>query len=72
MPGAPTSAVLSEALRELGLELPPRAVENLVSLARLVESWGARLNLTGHRDADSITRRLVVDAAALLARITSS
>ena len=71
MPGAPTSAVLSEALGELGLELPPRAVENLVSLARLVESWGARLNLTGHRDTDSITRRLVVDAAALLAHLPS-
>jgi len=68
-PGPAAPAVLSEALHELGLEPPPGAIETLVSLAQLVEHWGARLNLTGHRSSDSITRRLVVDAVALLAHL---
>jgi 16S rRNA (guanine527-N7)-methyltransferase len=35
------------------------------SLAVLVDSWGATLRLTGHRGADAILRRLVLDGAAL-------
>ena len=40
-----------------------------MALARLVERWGARMNLTGHRDLVEIVRRLVLGSAALLAQL---
>jgi 16S rRNA (guanine527-N7)-methyltransferase len=40
-------------------------LERLAGLAQLLERWGARINLTGHRTAEGIVRRLVLDAVAL-------
>jgi 16S rRNA (guanine527-N7)-methyltransferase len=40
-------------------------VSQLRELAGLVESWANRINLTGHRGAEAVVRRLVLDAAAL-------
>ncbi len=65
------SADLSEGLRELSLVLPPSAIESLGILADLVEEWGRRMNLTGHRDSNTIARRLVLGAAALLPHLPS-
>jgi len=61
--------LLGEGFRELPLVPPPGAIETLVGLAELVESWGRRLNLTGHRDSRTIAKRLVLDAAALMTHL---
>jgi 16S rRNA (guanine527-N7)-methyltransferase len=37
----------------------------LVELSTMLARWAARMNLTGHRSAESIARRLVLDALAL-------
>lgn len=61
-------AELRELLRE-GLEglagVDSDSIESLLAFARLLESWAGRINLTGHRDALSIARHLILDAAAL-------
>jgi 16S rRNA (guanine527-N7)-methyltransferase len=44
---------------------PACAVAALAELAALVEDWGRRLNLSGHRTAESVVRSLILDAAAL-------
>jgi len=40
-------------------------VDALLRLASLLERWGQRINLSGHRDLESIVARLILDAAAL-------
>ncbi len=59
-------ALVETGLAELGIEPTSGTVERLAELARCVEDWGRSLNLTGHRDAEAVTRRLVLDAAALV------
>ena len=71
MPDSALPADLSEGLGELSLEPQPGAIEMLVALADLVEAWGRRMNLTGHRDSRTIGQRLVLDAAALLVQLPS-
>jgi len=59
--------LLREGLDELGLasgaggDLPGE----LARLAQLLHVWSRRINLTGHRSAEAIARRLVLDALAL-------
>ena len=59
-------AVLLQGLAELGLEVAMDRVEALLQLAQMVESWGRRINLSGHRTVEGVIRRLVLDAAALM------
>ena len=47
----------------------PEQREALLGLARLVDRWGERINLTGHRGLEAIVRRLVLDAVALAAQL---
>jgi len=61
--------LLDRGFSELGEPLSPLARERLVTLGCELERWSARINLTGHRDAETITRRLVLDAGALLQRL---
>jgi 16S rRNA (guanine527-N7)-methyltransferase len=63
--------LLRSGLRELGLKACNEQIVSLTTLATQLERWGARINLTGHRDAETIIRRLVLDAAALLAALPS-
>lgn len=63
MTPTPLEDLISSGLAELSLE--PEAAGPLASLATLVDDWGKRINLTGHRDASAVARRLVLDAAAL-------
>lgn len=49
----------------LGAEAAADPVKGLVRFAELLERWAGRINLTGHRDAEAILRRLVLDAVAL-------
>jgi 16S rRNA (guanine527-N7)-methyltransferase len=60
-------ATLRLGLEEIGLEATAPQRQALLELARLVDRWGSRINLTGHRGLDTIVRRLVLDAAALVA-----
>jgi 16S rRNA (guanine527-N7)-methyltransferase len=60
-------ATLRIGLEEIGLEATAPQRQALLELARLVDRWGSRINLTGHRGLDTIVRRLVLDAAALVA-----
>ena len=61
------AASLELGLEEIGLATTDRQRLALLELAKLVDRWGARINLTGHRGLDAIIRRLVLDAAALVA-----
>ncbi len=44
-------------------------LEALYELARTLEAWGQRINLTGHRDLEAILLRLIADAMALHCKI---
>ena len=44
-------------------------IEALLRLACLLERWAQRINLSGHRDVESIVGRLILDAAALAAHL---
>ena len=58
---------LRRGLSELGQAASEEQIASLIELARMVESWGQRMNLTGHKTAAAVVRRLILDAAALLA-----
>lgn len=63
--------LMEAALREIGhpdCELGFR----LASLTELVFAWSSRVNLTGHRDRESIGRGLVLDALGLASLIPGS
>jgi 16S rRNA (guanine527-N7)-methyltransferase len=57
--------LLESGLSELGTELRPGAVDALIDLAELLAAWSQRMNLTAHREPESIVSRLILDAAAL-------
>lgn len=58
--------LIRRGLAELGTPEPdPDVVERLGSLAELVARWTRRVDLTGHRTAQAIARRLVLGALAL-------
>jgi 16S rRNA (guanine527-N7)-methyltransferase len=59
--------LLAEGLDALGLEVGLAPV--LAELSLLLARWAARMSLTGHRDAEAIARRLVLDALALSTRL---
>jgi len=62
---AGAKARLLTGFAELALEIQPERIEALLRLATLLERWGQRINLSGHRDVESIVGRLILDAAAL-------
>lgn len=57
--------LLEQGLSELDLAASETQRDALLQLATLLEEWGERLNLSGHRRRDAIVRRLILDAAAL-------
>jgi hypothetical protein len=57
--------LLAEGVAELDLVAPGATLDLLARLALLLERWGSRINLTGHRTAEGIVRRLILDAVAL-------
>lgn len=58
--------LLDVGLSGLGLEVAAEQKQKLLGLADLLLDWGARINLTGHRDRVRIVGQLILDAAALL------
>jgi len=65
--------LLREGLDELGLASGASAdlPRELARLAQLLHVWSRRISLTGHRSAEAIARRLVLDALALERRLPS-
>jgi 16S rRNA (guanine527-N7)-methyltransferase len=59
------SALLSEGLAAIGLDLDQEQRTQLLELATLLASWAARLNLTAHRSPAAIVGRLILDALAM-------
>ncbi len=64
-PAAPRTAI-AEGLDALGLHRDSATINQLAGLATLLSRWAPRTNLTGHRGAESIARRLILDAVALV------
>lgn len=62
-------ALLEQGLESLGHPAHSETVHRLASLVEILERWAQKINLTGHRDALSMTTRLVLDAAALCAAL---
>ncbi len=58
-------SILGDGLAELGLARDRDRLGCLADLVMLLDHWRSRLNLTGHRSAEEIAARLVLDAAAL-------
>jgi 16S rRNA (guanine527-N7)-methyltransferase len=57
---------LDARLEELGgLALPDSSRAQLRALAELLQRWGQRMNLTGHRDVIAILDGLIVEAVAM-------
>ena len=58
---------MRQGLEELGL--PISQLDALASplgrLAELLAQWSVRMNLTAHRDAEAVVRRLILEAVAL-------
>jgi 16S rRNA (guanine527-N7)-methyltransferase len=61
--------LLDQGLGELGLPVSQAQRDALLDLAQLLDRWGARINLTGHRGLSAIVRDLLLDAVALVARL---
>jgi 16S rRNA (guanine527-N7)-methyltransferase len=63
--GEPAPALLRSGLQELGRSLADGQFDRLLRLAALLERWGARLNLSGHRGPAAIVRGLLLESIAL-------
>ena len=57
--------VLSRGLVALGRSPAPVELDRFERLATLLDHWGQRINLTGHRGVQSIAERLLLEAVAL-------
>jgi 16S rRNA (guanine527-N7)-methyltransferase len=63
--GNPAHA-LAEGLEALGLDLPPRACEQLLAFLRILAEWNRAYNLTAVRDPLDMVRRHLLDSLTLL------
>jgi 16S rRNA (guanine527-N7)-methyltransferase len=56
---------LERGLEEIRCGVSEEQAEKLVRFASLVSAWAERVRLTGHRGAEEVLRRLVLESAAL-------
>ena len=61
--------LLAAGFGELSLSVADSQLDSLWKLAQLLEKWTKRVNLSGHRTLGQIVRRLLLDAAALVAEL---
>jgi 16S rRNA (guanine527-N7)-methyltransferase len=64
--------LLKSGLELLEFQVGPDRLESLLKLARLLERWASRMNLTGHRTQEAIVQGLILEAAALLQVLPAS
>jgi 16S rRNA (guanine527-N7)-methyltransferase len=57
---------LRQGLHEMGLELPPTAVEKLLNFLQLLEKWNKTYNLTAVRDPEQMVPRHLLDSLSVL------
>ena len=57
---------LQQGLRDMGLELPPPAVEKLLDFLHLLEKWNKSYNLTAVRDPEQMVPRHLLDSLSVL------
>ena len=62
-------SILKAGLEPLDLEPPTESTSQLTALVMLLDLWAPKINLTGHRNPESMASRLVLDAAALAAEV---
>lgn len=62
-------SILEQGFDSLPISPSPDQLKQLAALVLLLEAWAGKINLTGHRDAPTMTRGLVLDAAALAAAL---
>jgi 16S rRNA (guanine527-N7)-methyltransferase len=67
--GVEVGSLLDRGLAEIGLEVTEPQREALLELARLVDRWGERINLTGHRGPSEIVKGLLLASIALAAHL---
>ncbi len=57
---------IARGLEALRFDPEAGVIDRLARLAGLLADWAPRMNLTGHRGADEIARRLILDALAMI------
>lgn len=57
---------LQQGLRDMGLDLPPPAVEKLLSFLQLLDKWNQAYNLTAVRDPEQMVSRHLLDSLSVL------
>lgn len=57
---------LQQGMHEMGLELPPPAVEKLLNFLQLLEKWNKTYNLTAVRDPEQMVSRHLLDSLSVL------
>jgi 16S rRNA (guanine527-N7)-methyltransferase len=57
---------LQQGLHEMGLDLPPPALEKLLNFLRLLEKWNQAYNLTAVRDPEQMVPRHLLDSLSVL------
>lgn len=60
-------SILKAGLETLDFDPPTESTSQLTALVMLLDLWAPKINLTGHRNPESMASRLVLDAAALAA-----
>jgi len=65
-------SLLAPAARALDVELPPAALSALGRFVSLLLAWNARINLTGARDLETLTREHIADALALVPHLPAA
>jgi len=63
---------LATALGQLNLEFDTAQLGQLLALAELLDTWGARINLTGHKTFSAIIQGMVIESAALTSALPES
>jgi 16S rRNA (guanine527-N7)-methyltransferase len=64
--GTEASETLANGLREMALDMPPKALEAIDAHARLLAAWGRHVNLTAIREPTQVIRLHVLDSLAAL------
>ena len=65
-------ALLAEGVAQLGLKLPPRALQRLLQYLTLLEKWNQTYNLTAVRDPLDMVSQHLLDSLAVVPHIVTT